>query len=96
MESPRVEAMARTNHYPKMLLLLVFGVGLLVVLWIPPEPAEAAFPGPNGKIYFASSRMTGEGVNNPEGDSEIFAMNPDGTGLEQITTNARGDYKPAL
>src|SRR5215210_3152420 len=96
MGSPRVEAMTRTKHYPKILLLLAFGAGLLVMSWIPPEPAEAAFPGPNGKIFFASTRMTGEGVNNPEGDKEIFAMNPDGSGLRQITTNTQGDDKPAL
>jgi hypothetical protein len=33
------------------------------------KPAEAAFPGSNGKIAFASNRTTGTGVNNPTGDT---------------------------
>ena len=44
-------------------------------------PVEAAFPGKNGLIVFASTRTTGPGVNNPTGDLEIFTMNPDGSGL---------------
>lgn len=58
------------------------------------EEAEAAFPGKNGKIAFASNRTTGEGVNNPEGDFEIFTINRDGTGLRQLTHNAALDFDP--
>jgi hypothetical protein len=39
-------------------------------------------------MCFASNRTTGEGVVNPEGDFEIFTMNPDGTGLTPLTENA--------
>src|ERR687886_1219220 len=46
----------------------------------------------NGKIAFASSRTTGAGVDNPEGDSEIFTMNPDRTGIEQLAKNGGNDY----
>ncbi|MBA3425617.1 MAG: PD40 domain-containing protein [Rubrobacter sp.] len=61
-----------------------------------PTPAEAsAFPGANGKIVFTSSRTTGTGVNNPEGDFEIFTMNPDGTGLKQLTKNKASDVAPS-
>jgi len=35
-------------------------------------------------------------VDNPEGDYEIFKMNPDGTGLKQLTKNAVGDFEPTL
>jgi Tol biopolymer transport system component len=59
------------------------------------KPTKAAFPGANGKIAFASSRITSTGVDNPEGDSEILTMKPDGTGLEQLTDNAANDYDPA-
>jgi Tol biopolymer transport system component len=59
------------------------------------NPAEAAFPGGNGTIAFQSHRTSGPGVNNPEGDSEIFAMKPDGKGIEQITTNPSVDFGPA-
>jgi hypothetical protein len=31
------------------------------------RPAEAAFPGANGKIVFASERTSGDAVDNPEG-----------------------------
>ena len=59
-----------------------------------PREAEATFPGENGKIAFASNRTTGEGVNNPEGDFEIFTMNRDGSGLTQLTENAALDFDP--
>lgn len=58
------------------------------------KPAEATFPGNNGKIAFASTRTTGEGVNNPEGDFEIFTMNRNGTGLTQLTENDVFDFEP--
>ena len=57
-------------------------------------PAGAAFPGANGKIAFTSDRNTGDGVINPEGDDEIFAMNPDGSGVEQLTVNIDEDSAP--
>lgn len=56
--------------------------------------AEATFPGENGRIAFASNRTTGEGINNPEGDFEIFAMHSDGTGLTQLTENSASDFNP--
>ena len=58
--------------------------------------AEASFPGTNGKIVFISKRTTGTGVDNPTGDSEIFTINPDGTGLKQLTTNTGDDREPTL
>jgi hypothetical protein len=56
------------------------------------NPAEATFPGGNGRIALASNRTAGEGVDNPEGDFEIFTMNQDGTGLTQLTQNAAFDF----
>lgn len=70
------------------LVILVAGLASAAV------PAGAAFPGANGKIAFTSDRNTGAGVVNPEGDSEIFAMNPDGSGVEQLTKNADFDRAP--
>lgn len=72
-------------------VLLASGVALFAL----GEPARAAFPGENGKIAFVSDRTTGEGADNPEGDLEIFAVNPDGTGIVQLTSNAVGDGQPA-
>jgi len=68
--------------------------GLLLALAGTAREAEATFPGSNGRIAFASDRTTGEGVNNPEGDFEIFTMNREGTGLEQLTENAALDFDP--
>lgn len=73
----------------------VFAVAaaLLVVALggIEPRPAEAAFPGENGRIAFVSDRTT---QFNREGDDEIFTVKPDGTGLRQITRNAVDDEHP--
>ena len=44
------------------------------------NPAEAAFPGANGTIAFSSNR-TRSRRQQLQGDYEIFAMKPDGTGL---------------
>jgi len=75
-----------------------FAAGLvlaaLVVLWVV-RPAEAAFPGANGLIVFASNMTTGTGVNNPTGDYEIFTMTPEGASVTQLTTNTAFDFAPA-
>ena len=68
--------------------------GLPLALAGTAREAEATFPGQNGKIAFASDRTTGEGVNNPEGDFEIFVMNRDGSDLQQLTENAALDIDP--
>jgi TolB protein len=48
-------------------------------------PAHAAFPGHNGKIVFTSNR---------DGNSEIYTINPDGTGLSRLTYDPAGDFSP--
>jgi CSLREA domain-containing protein len=69
---------------------------LMAMSVLAPAPARAsAFPGANGKIVFSSDRTTGTGVNNPEGDLEIFSMNPDGTALKQLTKNNTDDTAPS-
>jgi Tol biopolymer transport system component len=55
--------------------------------------AEAAL---TEKLVFTSERTKGAGVDNPTGDSEIFKMNPDGTGLKQLTFNEVHDFDPEL
>lgn len=47
--------------------------------------AQAAFPGTNGRIAFASNR---------DGDGEIFVMNSDGTQPLQLTANSVDDASP--
>ena len=79
-----------TKHFRVLALLL--GVALaasLLVLVAGTKPAEAAFPGTNGKIVFANYRDDDEG--------EIYVMNPNGTGNTRLTNNpASGDSDPAL
>ena len=79
----------------RVLLVLLIGATIaagLSALMGTPKPAQAAFPGGKGKIAFASDRITAD---NPTGDYEIFAMNPDGTGIEQLTFNTAVDDEPA-
>ena len=80
-----------------LLLAAALAAGLLLVL-VGNKPAEAAFPGANGKIAFASDRLTPDnpippGQTSP--DYEIFAMKPDGTKIEQLTSNTADDLYPA-
>jgi len=62
--------MTRTNH-----LGTVVAAAALALLMLT-GPAGAAFPGTNGRIVFESSRL---------GQTNIFAMNPDGTGATLLT-----------
>jgi len=64
---------------------LVAAVALLAVALLA-STAQAAFPGTNGKIAFVSSR---------DGNFEIYAMNPDGSGQTRLTTNPATDFDPA-
>ena len=51
------------------------------------RPAEAAFPGLNGKIAFGSNR--------DGGNREIYLMSPDGMGQENISEHPALDSFPA-
>ena len=63
-------------------VLLASGVTLTAEM----GPAKAAFPGQNGRIAFQSFAT---------GDSELFTVNPDGSGLAQLTRNTSEDEYPA-
>ena len=64
-------------------LLAACGVALFVVK----EPAQAAFPGDNGRIAYVSHL--------PSGLHEIYTMSPDGTERKQLTNNSAYDSSPA-
>ena len=51
----------------------------------PAAPAQAAFPGHNGKITFSTDR---------DGDAEVYVMNADGTGQAPLTANTISDANP--
>src|ERR671938_266005 len=78
----------RLNHL-KAALLAVAAAGLLaavglVVLYA--QPAEANYPGANGKIAYA-----GEGGT----DEEIYTIKPNGGGKRQLTFNTTVNDQPA-
>jgi Tol biopolymer transport system component len=50
------------------------------------RPAEAAFPGTNGKILFGSNR---------DGNREVYAMNPDGSGQVNLSNNPANEMDAA-
>jgi Tol biopolymer transport system component len=59
-------------------------------------PAQAAFPGQNGKIAFSDKRDDP----NPSGchpncNYEIYSVNPDGTGVSRLTNHPGPDVRPA-
>lgn len=70
--------MARTDNGRVLVVLLAAVVISVEIGLIVSRPAEAAFPGGNGKIYFESTRT---------GSSQIFAMNPSGSKQTNITRN---------
>jgi TolB protein len=78
-----------------VLLSLALGTALSAMVGLAgtAPQAEAAF---TEKIVFISNRATGTGVDNPTGDYEIFSMNPDGSGVKQLTFNEVNDYEPTL
>jgi Tol biopolymer transport system component len=51
-------------------------------------PAHAAFPGRNGKIAFVSVPSNGA-------NTDIFTVNPDGSGQTNLTQSTEGDAAPA-
>ena len=78
------------------LLALALGAILAAQVAVIPVTEREARAASTEKIFFDSNRTTGQGVNNPTGDYEVFKMNPDGTGLRQLTTNRVDDYRPTL
>ena len=59
---------------------------VLVYLGVVAGPSESAFPGANGAIVFVSDR---------DGNNEIYGMNPDGTGVVNLSRNTADDRWPA-
>jgi hypothetical protein len=56
------------------------------VLLMPASSAQATFPGLNGKIAFSS---------NTSGNYDIYTVNPDGTGLTNLTNSPEDEVHPA-
>jgi hypothetical protein len=62
---------------------VLLAVGMPMVAAV--SPAEAAFPGQNGKIAFTSNR---------DGDQEIYTMNTNGQGIDRLTNDPKQDTEP--
>jgi Tol biopolymer transport system component len=82
----------RSGLYSRVSAIRAVGFAFIVsavitVAVMSTKPAEAAFPGENGRITFSSNR---------DGDSEIFTVRPDGTGVKQLTKNKLDDFAPAF
>lgn len=75
----------RSTPLARIALAAALLAGVLLVVLAPPR-AGAAFPGTNGRIIFTSDR---------DGDSEIYAMFPDGSGQTNVTNHAGDDGYPA-
>jgi Tol biopolymer transport system component len=67
--------------------VLALLLALVALLGAPAQHANAAFPGKNGRIFFASDR---------DGDFEIYSMNPNGSGVTALTDNQELDNQPAV
>lgn len=71
----------------RIVLLMVTAVGGLAV------PAQATFPGENGRIVFA-----GDEVRTPEGCSyghpDLYTMDPDGSNIRNLTNSETGETEP--
>jgi TolB protein len=84
--------MARTNiHRPKALALVAAGAILAAILWVAlatTEPAQAAFPGNNGRILFLSNR-------GGTTTDEIYTMSKSGARVVRLTNNNMHEYEPA-
>ena len=86
--------MASTEKKSRGLRILAAAAAMMVAsLWAVvanPGPAEASFPGTNGKIVFTSD-VGGVGNN-----LEIYIMSPNGTHKTKLTKNPAVDQDPVL
>ena len=82
----------RRGGVGRISFLLVLALALI----LPAAGAEAGLPGNNGKIAFVSARHepNPSGCNN-NCNTEIYTMNPDGTGQTRLTASPGVDGDPA-
>lgn len=82
--------MAKSNHFGALAAaagtLVAVGLVVLMMVVVEADPAEATFPGKNGKIAFVRDLVL---------PSYIFTIDPDGSGLEKISTRLVPATDPA-
>jgi dipeptidyl aminopeptidase/acylaminoacyl peptidase len=83
----RGKSVAKSNHLGALAtaVAVLAAVGVLGLVGV--RPAEATFPGKNGKIAFQSDRG---------GSYEIYTMNRNGNKIDKLTTNRAEDEDPAF
>ena len=82
--------MRRTTMLAAAMLAALVG-GLASLAWAQ-GPAEASFPGKNGRIAFSAY----EGGYSREGNLDVFSVLPDGTGLRRLTDSEGSDTYPSF
>jgi hypothetical protein len=79
--------MSKVSHFGTTTVLvatvMLAVVVLVLVAWA--KPAEAAFPGANGKIAFVKENFR-------QGTSGIFAINPDGSETDRLGSGYTPSY----
>jgi dipeptidyl aminopeptidase/acylaminoacyl peptidase len=84
----RGRSLTRSNPFGALAAVVaaaLVAVGVLGLVEV--QPAEATFPGKNGKIAFQSDRG---------GSYEIYTMNKNGIKIDKLTTNPADDEDPAF
>jgi hypothetical protein len=83
--------MAKSNHLGALAAaagtLAAVGLLVLMLVLVDARPAEATFPGDNGRIAFASNRPSGPGA-----DYEIYSASSTGrkVDVQEVTTGITG------
>ena len=93
--------MRRINEGLDRAVLMLAGISAVVLavlvslyMWTGTAEAKTHCRHSAGVIAFSSNMTSGRGVHNPDGDYEIFTVNPDGMRLRQLTYNSTDDFGP--
>jgi hypothetical protein len=84
-------ALARRRRTLGFLLIAACAGPTALLLARPAPPAQATFPGPNGKIAWAKLVVAGFMVVN----WEIYSMDPDGSNQINVSNNQGTNHAPA-
>jgi Tol biopolymer transport system component len=77
--------MTKTNRFKALAVAAAMALALCLLAWVAVQPADAAFPGINGKIVFKSDRTAGVG---------LYTITPGGTATK-IPGTSGGDDQAA-
>jgi Tol biopolymer transport system component len=93
----KLDGASRLSRNARTGALTACGVAAVVGLASMGSPAQASFPGLNGKVICSGSLATElEPLPLPPGQSrlELFSINPDGTGETRLMQNTNSDFSP--